>query len=191
MQIVLASASPYRHELLRRLGIEFAVHRPDIDESRAPAEPATALVTRLSRSKARAVAAHYPDALIIGSDQVAVVDTTILTKPGNATAAIAQLLSLRGRTAEFYTGLCVINTATGNVRESTQTCAVTFRDLSPDAIARYVARDQPYDCAGAFKSEALGIALTSRISSDDPTALVGLPLIALVAMLAAEGVDVP
>lgn len=191
MRIVLASSSPYRRELLGRLGLAFAVHSPDVDETPHPAEAVVALVARLSEAKARAVATFYPDALIIGSDQAAVADAAILTKPGSGPAAIAQLQRLRGKTATFHTGLCLFNAHTGNAQTQVQTVTVTYRNLSDAAISRYVAREKPYDCVGAFKSEGYGISVCSAMSGDDPTALVGLPLIRLIAMLAAEGIEVP
>jgi MAF protein len=191
MRIVLASSSLYRQELLGRLGLEFVSHSPDIDETPHAGEAPESVVARLSEAKARAAATRFPDALIIGSDQTAVVGSAILTKPGSAAAAIAQLESLRGRTVTFYTGLCVFNARAARVQLGVETARVTYRNLSIAAIARYVAHDEPYDCVGAFKSEGAGVAVCSAITSDDPTALIGLPLIRLIAMLGAEGVEVP
>jgi len=191
MRIVLASSSPYRRELLGRLGLEFTVHSPGIDETPRERELSEDLVVRLSEAKARVAATHYPDALIIGSDQAAVVGSTILTKPGSTSAAIAQLESLCGRTVTFYTGVCVFNAQTANARLGVDTTRVTYRNLSEAAIARYVARDEPYDCVGALKSEGYGISVCSAITTNDPTTLIGLPLIRLIAMLSAEGIDVP
>ena len=190
MQLVLASSSPYRRTLLERLGHGFAVDAPDIDEGSLPGESPDELVARLSLEKARAVAARHPDALIIGSDQVALFGSTILTKPGSPERAIEQLTLMRGATAVFLTGICIVNTRTGRHRASIERYAVTFRSLSDTAIARYVERDRPLDCAGGFRAEGLGIALFERMEGDDPTSLVGLPLIRLVTMLAAEGLDV-
>jgi septum formation protein len=191
MHIVLASSSPYRRQLLGRLGLDFAVHSPDVDETPRVREAPDALVARLSEAKARAAATRHRHSLIIGSDQAAIAESTILAKPGSASAAIAQLESLRGRTVTFYTGLCLLNAANANVHVAVETVRVTYRNLGTAALARYVARDEPHDCVGAFKSEGYGIALCSAITCDDPTALVGLPLIRLVAMLAKEGIEVP
>jgi septum formation protein len=190
MRIVLASSSQYRRELLHRLGLQFVVDRPDIDESPLAAESAHELAGRLARAKAQAVAARHPNALVVGSDQVALHEATILSKPGTPAAAVAQLMSIRGKTTVFHTGLCLLNTRTGRLQSAVVPFSVTIRDLSQAAVERYVARDQPYDCVGAFKAEGLGIALFSRMTGDDPTALIGLPLIQLVTMLNAEGVDV-
>lgn len=190
MQLVLASSSPYRRTLLERLGLVFVVDVPGIDEAPLPPESPHELVARLSLEKARAVAARHPDALIIGSDQVALFGSTILTKPGSPERAIEQLNLMRGGTAVFLTGICVLNTRSGGHRAAIERYAVTFRRLSDAAITRYVERDRPLDCAGGFRAEGLGIALFERMEGDDPTSLVGLPLIRLVTMLAAEGVDV-
>jgi MAF protein len=190
VQLVLASSSPYRRALLERLACPFVIDVPDIDEAPLPAETPAALVVRLSQEKARAVAARHPDALIIGSDQVALFGSTILTKPGSPERAIEQLTLMRGATAHFLTGICVHNSRTNRDRAAIEQYAVTFRSLSDAAIARYVERDRPFDCAGGFRSEGLGIALFERLEGDDPTSLIGLPLIRLVTMLAAEGVDV-
>jgi septum formation protein len=190
LQLVLASSSPYRRALLERLGRAFAVDVPDIDEAPLPGEPADELVARLSLAKTRAVASRHPDALIIGSDQVALSGSAILTKPGSPERAIEQLTSMRGATAHFLTGICVFNSRTGRHRAGIERYAVTFRSLSDAAIARYVERDRPFDCAGGFRAEGLGIALFERMEGNDPTSLVGLPLIRLVTMLAAEGLDV-
>ena len=190
MQLVLASSSPYRRELMGRLGRAFVVDAPDIDEVPLPGEAPDGLVTRLSLEKARAVAPRHPGALIIGSDQIALFGSTILTKPGSPQRAIEQLTLMRGATAHFLTGICVLNSRTGRHRAAIERYAVTFRSLSDAAIARYVERDRPLDCAGGFRAEGLGIALFERMEGDDPTSLVGLPLIRLVTMLAAEGVDV-
>jgi MAF protein len=191
MRIVLASSSPYRQELLARLGLKSISHSPDIDETPRAHESADELVARLSEAKARVVAARYADTLVIGSDQAAVVGSAILSKPGSASAAIAQLETLRGKTVTFYTGVCVLNARNGNLRSSVETARVTYRNLSSPAIARYVARDEPYDCVGALKSEGYGISICSAITTDDPTTLIGLPLIRLIAMLNAEGIDIP
>jgi MAF protein len=190
MHLVLASGSPYRRELLHRLGLPFTVDAPDIDEAARIGESASALVVRLAETKARAVGARHARSLVIGSDQVALMGDTVLNKPGTAAAAIAQLQSLRGNHARFLTGLCLLNVATGRVHIALEECTVAFRSVSDVAIARYVERERPLNCAGAFKAEGLGIALFESIHTNDPTTLIGLPLIRLVTMLAAEGVDV-
>jgi len=188
--LVLASTSPYRRALLGRLGLTFTTASPEVDETRIADEPAQALVTRLAEAKARAVAPAQPEALIIGSDQVAVIDGRVLGKPGNRETAIAQLERASGKTATFHTGLCLLNAATGRARTVNEPFRVHFRNLTPDQIAGYVDREKPYDCAGSFKSEGLGIALFARLDGDDPNALIGLPLIRLVELLQAEGLDV-
>ncbi len=189
-QIVLASTSKYRRALLERLGLSIVTAPPQVDEAPRPGEPARVLVERLAEAKARAVAADYPQALIIGSDQVAVIDDRILGKPGGRDAAIEQLGRASGKAVVFYTGLCLLNAATGRVRTLCEPFRVYFRHLTPAQIAGYVDREQPFDCAGSFKSEGLGIALFERLGGDDPSALVGLPLIRLVGLLEAEGVDI-
>lgn len=192
--LVLASSSRYRAELLARLGLPFETRSPDVDETRRPAEPATALVRRLAERKADAVAdavaGRCPDALIIGSDQVAVCDGQILGKPGSVERAEAQLALLSGNTVTFHTGLCLLDAASSTRQTGVVTTPVRFRRLTPAEIADYVARERPLDCAGAFKSEGLGIALFDAIGGDDPSALIGLPLIELCRMLRAAGVPV-
>lgn len=191
MKLVLASTSAYRRQLLERLQLPFATDRPDADESplRGEAPPATA--TRLAVAKARAVAARWPDALIIGSDQVAYLGDEIFGKPGTAERAIAQLQRMRGQRVIFHTALAVLNTRSGQVQIEGVPTMVRFRALSDAEIARYVARELPLDCAGSAKSEGLGITLLEAMQGDDPTALIGLPLIALSRMLRAEGVSLP
>ena len=188
--LVLASTSPFRRELLQRLGLPFVAVAPRVDETRRPGEPPEALVERLAESKARAVAADFPQALIIGSDQVACVAGEILGKPGNRERALAQLTRAAGQAVVFHTGLCLLNSATGRAQVVREPFRVHFRSLTPAQIAGYVDREEPFQCAGSFKSEGLGIALFERLEGEDPSALVGLPLIRLVALLAAEGVDV-
>ncbi|MEY6433517.1 Maf family protein [Thioalkalicoccus limnaeus] len=188
--LLLASSSPYRRDLLARLGLPFTAMSPDIDETRRADEDAHSLVLRLSEAKARALARDHPQALIIGSDQVACVEDQILGKPGGHEQAIAQLERLSGRTVEFLTGLCVISGADGPARCVCEPFRVRFRRLTRAQITAYVERERPYDCAGSFKSEGLGIALFERLSGDDPTALIGLPLIRLVELLGDAGVDV-
>ena len=188
--LVLASTSPFRRELLQRLGLPFVAVAPRVDETRRPGELPEALVERLAESKARAVAADFPQALIIGSDQVACVAGEILGKPGNRERALAQLTRAAGQAVVFHTGLCLLNSATGRAQVVREPFQVHFRSLTPAQIAGYVDREEPFQCAGSFKSEGLGIALFERLEGEDPSALVGLPLIRLVALLAAEGVDV-
>jgi MAF protein len=190
-QIVLASTSPFRKELLARLGLVFSTASPAIDESAGARELAQDLVMRLSEEKARAVADDYPTALVIGSDQVASIDGKILGKPGSKPVAIKQLENASGKRVSFYTGLCLLNTDTGSVQTLCEPFHVYFRRLSREAIERYLDAERPYQCAGSFKSEGLGISLFERLEGDDPNALVGLPLIQLVGMLAREGVQVP
>ena len=189
--LVLGSTSPFRRELLQRLDIPFDTAAPQVDESRHPGESAERLVHRLAQDKARAVASAHPDALIIGSDQVAVLGGQILGKPGTRARAIEQLRAASGRTVQFLTGLCLFNSAAQRRQVEVVPYEVTFRILDDARIARYVDREQPLNCAGSFKSEGLGIALFSSMQGSDPTALIGLPLITLVSMLAREGVELP
>lgn len=190
-KLILASTSPYRRELLNRLGLPFEIANPQTDETPLPAEPPEALALRLSEAKARAVADAYPDALIIGSDQVATVDGKIYGKPGNYERAVEQLQQLSGKTVNFFTGLCLLNTRSGNTDVRGIPTLVTFRHLSDSEIENYLRREPAYNCAGSAKSEGLGIALLSSMRGDDPNALVGLPLIALCDMLRCQGVAVP
>jgi len=187
MNLVLASTSIYRKELLSRLGLPFVTAAPDVDESPLLNEAPEHLVRRLAEAKARAVAEYYPEALIIGSDQVAVIEGRILGKPGSHERAVAQLRMTSGKRLEFLTGLCLLNSRTGAVQVDIVPFAVLFRPLSNEQIDSYLRREQPYHCAGAFKSEALGIALCERFEGDDPTALIGLPLIRLTRMLEQQG----
>jgi len=188
--IVLASTSPFRRELLGRLGLPFETTSPDTDESPLPGETPEATALRLSEAKARAVADRHPGALIIGSDQVAVLDGRIYGKPGTHERAVEQLRTMRGRTVNFFTGLCLYNAATGTARVRGIPTLVSFRDLTDAEIENYLRREQPYNCAGSAKSEGLGIAVIARMQGDDPNALVGLPLIALCDLLREEGVAV-
>jgi septum formation protein len=187
--IVLASTSPFRRELLARLGLPFVVDSPEVDESRRPDEPPQVLVLRLAEAKARAVAARHPGSLVIGSDQVACIDDEVLGKPGDRARAIAQLERASGRAVLFQTGLCLLNTASGRAQTLVEPFQVHFRHLTRGQIEAYVDRERPFDCAGSFKSEGLGIALFERLEGEDPTALIGLPLIRLVALLESEGLD--
>lgn len=188
--IILASTSPYRRELLARLGLNFTIADPQTDESARPGESPEALALRLSEAKARAVTAQHPDALIIGSDQVATVDGKIYGKPGNHDRAVAQLRELSGKTVNFFTGLCVYNTRTRHAEVRGIPTLVTFRQLSDREIENYLQREPAYNCAGSAKSEGLGIALLQRMQGDDPNALVGLPLIALCEMLRKQGIEI-
>jgi MAF protein len=189
--IVLGSTSPFRRELLQRLGLPFSTASPDIDESEKPGESPSELVQRLAREKAQAVAADYPNALVIGSDQVACLNNTIMGKPGARDNAIHQLREASGHCVTFYTGLCLLNTATGEAQVVCEPFKVHFRELNQETIERYLDAEEPYNCAGSFKSEGLGIALFEKMEGDDPNALIGLPLIRLVSMLRQEGVQVP
>jgi MAF protein len=191
VELVLGSTSPYRRALLERLGLRFAVDAPQIDESQRPGETPEQLVLRLAEAKARAVAPRHPAALIIGSDQVACIDERILGKPGDRANAMAQLRASAGRTVTFHTGLCLLNAANGRSQLACEPYRVHFRTLSDAQIARYLDAEQPYNCAGSFKSEGLGITLFERMEGDDPNTLVGLPLIRLVAMLENEGLTLP
>ncbi len=191
MNIVLASTSRYRRELLGRLRIPFSVADPRVDETALPGEAPEATAVRLACAKALAVANGQADAQIIGCDQVAVAGGMILGKPGNHENAVRQLRELSGREATFYTALCLHDTGTGRTSTRVVPYRVKFRTLDEAAIERYLAREQPYDCAGSAKSEGLGIALIERMEGEDPNALIGLPLIALVDLLAEHGVQVP
>ena len=190
MQLVLASSSPYRRALLERLGLPFTAAAPDVAEERLPGEPADAMAGRLARAKALAVASAFPSCLVIGSDQVAECEGRFLGKPGTHERARAQLRALSGREAVFHTAVCVHNTTTRSTLGRVVPSRVRFRTLDDAAIERYLEREPAYDCAGSAKVEGLGIALLERVESDDPTALVGLPLIALVSLLREHGCDV-
>lgn len=190
MQLILASTSPYRRELLSRLQIPFEVTAPEVDESPLPGELPDTTAERLSLAKARAVAKQFPQALIIGSDQVALLEGRQLGKPGNHEKAIAQLRAMRGKTLEFHTALTLLNAATGHAQTATVPVRLVMRHYSDAQIESYLKKDQPYNCCGSAKSESLGIALIARFETEDPTALVGLPLIKLTDMLATEGVYV-
>lgn len=191
MKLVLASTSAYRRELLQRFGLPFEVARPDIDESPLPGESPRATAERLAIEKARAVTGNFPDALIIGSDQVAAMGDIRFGKPGTVERAVAQLKQMSGQTVIFHTALALLNTQTGEAQIDVVPTEVRFRTLSDDEIVRYVDKERPLDCAGSAKSEGLGITLLDALSGDDPNALVGLPLIALARMLRHEGVALP
>lgn len=188
--LILASTSPYRRELLSRLGLPFSVENPQTDETPVAGESPENLALRLSEAKARALAKTFPDALIIGSDQVATVNTKIYGKPGNHENAKRQLQELSGKTVNFFTGICLFNARTGHADVRGVPTLVTFRQLSDEEIENYLRREPAYNCAGSAKSEGLGIALLSSMIGEDPNALVGLPLIALCDMLRQQGVSV-
>jgi septum formation protein len=193
LNLVLASGSPYRRKLLDRLGIPFNYESPDVPEDRRSGEEPGELSTRLAQLKATAIAASYPGSIVIGSDQVAVRDGEILGKPGTASEAVAQLSASSGRAVEFLTGVCVLG---GEKRADepflhVDITRVAFRRLSDEEVRRYVERERPLDCAGSFKAEALGISLFERIDSNDPTGLIGLPLIWLAGVLRHLGFGIP
>lgn len=190
MVLVLASTSPFRRELLARLGVPFEVAAPDVDEAPLPGEQPEDTARRLSVLKAQAVAQHYPDALIIGSDQVALLDGERIGKPGTHDKAVAQLRRMRGKTLEFHTALTLLNTRTGRTQTAVVPVRLVMRNYTDAQIEAYLRKDRPYNCCGSARSEALGIALIARYQTEDPNALVGLPLIKLVEMLANEGLDV-
>lgn len=189
LPLVLASTSPARKQLLDGLRLPYSVCGPHIDESRLPGEPVTAMVTRLAEAKARAVMAQHPAALIIGADQVAALGDDILGKPGGHAEAVQQLQRVSGQQVTFYTGLCLLNSASGSTQIDIVPCTVVFRHLSTAQIENYLEREQPYQCACSFRSEGVGAALTERLIGDDPSALIGLPLIRLTRMLEREDVS--
>jgi len=183
MQLLLASSSPYRRELLARLQVPFSWQAPEVNEQALTEEKPQQLALRLSSNKAQALAASHPTHLIIGSDQVASCRGQSINKPGNHANAFKQLRALSGQRVDFYTGLCVLDSSSGRSSADTVTTTVVFRQLSDTDIACYLKHEQPYDCAGSFKAEGLGITLFEAISSDDNTAIIGLPLIRLRQML--------
>jgi septum formation protein len=189
-RIILASTSRYRRALLERLGIAFECADPKTDETARPAEARAITAVRLAQAKARAVSANYPDALIIGSDQVASCDGARLGKPGTHENAVRQLSAMSGKTARFDTAVALLDSASGKLDTKVVACDVMFRQLSAQQIERYLRLEQPYDCAGSAKIEGLGITLVERIETEDPTSLIGLPLIALTQMLADAGAPV-
>ena len=188
--LILASTSRYRRELLARLHLPFEVEAPGVDETARPRETPAALAERLSREKAAAVAARHPAAVVIGSDQVCDLEGEALGKPGTHERAVQQLRRLSGRRAVFHTSVCVQRRDTGYERHEAAPVVVRFRPLREDEIEHYLRTEQPYDCAGSAKCETLGIALLEAIESDDPTALVGLPLIRTTRLLREAGLDV-
>ena len=190
-RLILASTSPYRRELLERLRLPFETASPDCDETALPAESAPALVQRLAVDKAASVARDAGDALVIGSDQVAALGDRILTKPGDPPPAVEQLRACCGRCVVFHTGLAVIDAASGREHRECVDYAVDFRSLVDDEIERYLQAERPYDCAGSIRSEGHAVVLFERLRGDDPSALIGLPLIRLCALLRDFGVNIP
>ncbi|MCA4965281.1 MULTISPECIES: Maf family protein [unclassified Pseudomonas] len=191
LPLLLASSSVYRRELLARLRLPFVCSSPDIDESHRPQEPAIELVKRLAREKAQALAGIFPDHLIIGSDQVAVLGERIIGKPHTFEKARDQLLAASGASVTFLTGLALLNSQTGHCQVDCVPFTVHMRTLDQASIERYLHAEQPYDCAGSFKAEGLGVSLFQRTEGPDATSLIGLPLIRLIDMLLVEGVQVP
>lgn len=188
--LILGSSSPFRAELLKKLQINFIQHSPDIDETQLEGESAPALVERLAQEKARVIAETYPQALIIGSDQVAVADGNILGKPGNHQTAIQQLMMASGKSVTFYTGLALYNAENQTMQHIVEPFTVHFRELTEKQIEYYLNQEKPYQSAGSFKSEGFGISLFSHLEGDDPNSLIGLPLIKLIELLSNEGVDI-
>jgi septum formation protein len=190
MKLILASSSPYRRELLDRLKIPFEVMAPEVDETPRPDETPEKLVERLAVEKAQKIAGQIPGALVIGSDQVAVYNGSIVGKPHNHDKAVEQLRSASGSTVTLYTGLALVNADTRRVQREVIPYRVTFRALTDTQIESYLRLEQPYSCAGSVKSEGLGIALLEKFEGDDPNTLIGLPLIRLVRMLENEGLKI-
>ena len=189
--IILASSSPYRKQILERIGLKFSCQSPDIDESALPNENAQSLVERLSQQKALAVAANYNKGLFIGSDQVSVQDGQIIGKPLNHQDAVSQLRAASGKTALLYTGIALVNAETHDLQSTVVTVEVECRELTDEEIERYLIQDKPYDCCGSLKVESLGITLLKRIRSDDPNAITGIPIIQLANFLRNQGVQIP
>lgn len=189
-KLILASSSPYRKTLLQRLGLPFETLVPRIDESQLDNETPAQLVKRLAILKAQAAGTHVSDALVIGSDQCAVIDGSILGKPGNFDRAFRQLKHASGNVVQFHTGVCLLNTTNNRSQVEEVPFRVYFRELSDAQISRYLSREKPFDCAGSFKAEGLGVALFARMEGNDPSALIGLPMIRLVAMLEQAGMRV-
>lgn len=188
--LVLGSSSVYRREQLQRLQIPFEIANPDIEEFALPNEAPEATALRLAKEKAYSLAKSFPDALIITADQVAALGKIQLGKPLNHKNAVRQLHMAQGKEVVFYTALCLLNSHTARLQARVVPCSVKYRELNTEQIECYLAREQPYHCAGSIKSEGLGVALIARIAGDDPNALIGLPLISLVDMLMAEGIEV-
>lgn len=191
LPLLLASSSPYRRELLGRLRLPFSHQSPNIRETALPRESVSALVRRLSRLKAEALVDEHPSALIIGSDQAAFLDGRIIGKPASHEAAVEQLTMTSGRTIYFHTGLCLLNTASGRCQIGEEVYEVRLRTLGHNEIERYLRAEQPYDCAGSFKAEGLGISLFDGCAGRDPMSLIGLPLLLLCEFLRNEGIALP
>lgn len=189
-EIILASSSPFRKSLLQRLYLDFECYSPDIDESLYAEEKAEAYVYRLAQQKAEAVSERFPQAVVIGSDQCAIINGEVLGKPGSHENALGQLRNAQGKTVVFHTGVCVLNKENGFCEVDDILYEVDFRHLEDSQLERYLQAEQPYQCAGSFKSEGYGVCLFNKMRGDDPTALIGLPLIRLVQMLENAGVDV-
>jgi len=190
--LILGSTSRYRKELVERLNIPFTTHSPEVDETPLPGEPPGALAMRLAIAKAHAVAEQFPDAIVIGSDQVSDLNGQPMGKPGTHERAVEMLRAMRGQTVMFHTAVAVVCKATGFEQSDVAVIKTVFRsDLTDDAIERYLRAEQPYDCAGSAKSEGLGISLLDAIHSDDPTALIGLPMIRTCRMVRAAGIQLP
>lgn len=187
--LILGSTSPYRRELLARLRLPFTVHAPDVDETPGDGEAPATLAQRLALAKAHAVASVHPDAVVIGSDQVADLHGLAVGKPGSHTNAVQQLRAMSGQTVVFHTAVAVVCLSSGHEASALVPVTVRFRVLSDAEIEHYLLTEQPYDCAGSAKSEGLGIALLEAIESDDPTALIGLPLIRTLALLRGAGIN--
>ncbi|OCA59814.1 septum formation protein Maf [Aeromonas piscicola] len=190
-QLILASTSRYRKALLEKLALPFECAAPEVDESPLPDESAEALVARLALAKASAIADQFDQGLIIGSDQVCVCDGRILGKPGTVEKAVAQLMTAQGRSVTFYTGLCVLDAASGRTEQLVEPFTVHFRILDEAALRRYVEAELPLDCAGSFKCEGMGIVLFKGLEGRDPNALIGLPLIGLIELLERHGLALP
>jgi len=190
MKLILASTSPFRKTILEKLGITFETASPEVDETALADESPQQLVERLSIAKAKAIAEKNEDALVIGSDQVAVIDGKILGKPHTHENAVNQLQNASGKTVTFYTGLCLFNSENKQYQSEVVPFKVVFRQLTNEQIENYLQKEQPYNCAGSFKSEALGIVLFERLEGEDPNTLMGLPLIRLVKMLEQENFPV-
>jgi septum formation protein len=189
--LILASTSRYRKALMEKLALPFECAAPEVDESPLPDESAEALVARLALAKASAIADQFDQGLIIGSDQVCVCDGQILGKPGTVEKAVAQLMTAQGRSVTFYTGLCVLDAASGRTEQLVEPFTVHFRTLDEAALRRYVEAELPLDCAGSFKCEGMGIVLFKGLEGRDPNALIGLPLIGLIELLARHGLVLP
>ena len=190
-KIILASSSPYRKELLKRLDITFTTVSPDVNERYFQDELISDYVLRLAKTKAESIVSKNNNSLIIAADQALQCDKKILGKPGNYNKAKEQLIFMSNRSLTFYTGLCLINTKTKIIEEDVVSFRVDFRKLTESEIENYLVKEKPYDCVGSFKSEKLGISLLKKMNGDDPTALIGLPLIRLCKMLRNQGVDIP